>query len=101
MNLPRGDEDRSRFEVSSATKTHEVSGKGTVTTSLSLYSARMTYDRFADFVENRMRTSRVYQPVMLLALLRGGGEAEPSGESRIARPTAWAAPDAIRRRTSG
>ena len=61
----------------------------------------MAFERLQDFVENRMRMAHVYQPVMLLALLRGGGEAEPSGETRIARPTAWAAPDAIRRRTSG
>ncbi len=36
----------------------------------------MTYERLRDFVENRMRMSHVYQPVMLLALLRGGGEAK-------------------------
>ncbi len=35
----------------------------------------ITYERLRDFVENRMRMSHVYQPVMLLALLRGGGEA--------------------------
>jgi diadenosine tetraphosphate (Ap4A) HIT family hydrolase len=33
----------------------------------------MTYERLADFVQNRMRMSHVYQPVMLMALLRGGG----------------------------
>jgi ATP adenylyltransferase len=34
----------------------------------------MTYERLADFVQNRMRISHVYQPVMLMALLRGGGK---------------------------
>jgi diadenosine tetraphosphate (Ap4A) HIT family hydrolase/5-methylcytosine-specific restriction endonuclease McrA len=33
----------------------------------------MTYERLADFVQNRMRMSHIYQPVMLMALLRGGG----------------------------
>ena len=33
----------------------------------------MTYERLADFVQNRMRMSHVYQPVMLMALLQGGG----------------------------
>jgi hypothetical protein len=32
----------------------------------------MTYERLADFVQYHMRMSHVYQPVMLLALLRGG-----------------------------
>jgi ATP adenylyltransferase len=35
----------------------------------------MTYKRLAEFVQNRMRMSHVYQPVMLLALLHGGGAA--------------------------
>jgi hypothetical protein len=34
----------------------------------------MTYEHLADFVENRMRMSHVYQPVMLMTLLRGGGK---------------------------
>jgi diadenosine tetraphosphate (Ap4A) HIT family hydrolase/5-methylcytosine-specific restriction endonuclease McrA len=33
----------------------------------------VTYERLVDFVQNRMRMSHVYQPVMLMALLRGGG----------------------------
>jgi hypothetical protein len=33
----------------------------------------MIYERLADFIQNRMRMSHVYQPVMLMALLRGGG----------------------------
>ena len=37
------------------------------------YSAPMTYERLADFVQKRMRMSHVYQPLMLMALLRGGG----------------------------
>jgi ATP adenylyltransferase len=37
------------------------------------YSGRMTYERLADFVQSRMRMSHVYQPVMLIAVLRGGG----------------------------
>jgi ATP adenylyltransferase len=36
-------------------------------------SAPMTYERLADFVQKRMRMSHVYQPLMLMALLRGGG----------------------------
>jgi hypothetical protein len=35
----------------------------------------MTYERLADFIQNRMRMSHVYQPVMLMALLRAGGRA--------------------------
>jgi ATP adenylyltransferase len=35
-------------------------------------SAPMTYERLADFVQKRMRMSHVYQPLMLMALLRGG-----------------------------
>lgn len=35
----------------------------------------MTYERLAGFVQNRMRMSHVYQPVMLTTLLRGGGRA--------------------------
>jgi ATP adenylyltransferase len=33
----------------------------------------MIYERLTDFVQNRMRMSHVYQPVMLITLLRGGG----------------------------
>jgi ATP adenylyltransferase len=33
----------------------------------------MTYEQLLDFVQNRMRMSHVYQPVMLIALLQGGG----------------------------
>jgi ATP adenylyltransferase len=34
----------------------------------------MTYEQLVDFVENRMRMSHVYQPVMLITLLREGGK---------------------------
>ena len=34
----------------------------------------MTHEQPADFVRNRMRMSRAYQPVMLMTLLRGGGK---------------------------
>ncbi len=34
----------------------------------------MTYDQLVDFVQNRMRMSHVYQPVMLAALLTHGGK---------------------------
>jgi ATP adenylyltransferase len=34
----------------------------------------MTYDQLVDFVQNRMRMSHVYQPVMLAALLAHGGK---------------------------
>ena len=33
----------------------------------------MTYERLADFVQNRMRMSHVYQPVTLMTLLRQSG----------------------------
>ena len=36
---------------------------------LSVYSDRMACERVADFVQNRMRMSCVYQPVMLMTLL--------------------------------
>jgi diadenosine tetraphosphate (Ap4A) HIT family hydrolase len=42
----------------------------------------MTYEQLADFVQNRMRMSHVYQPVMLMTLLRGGGR---SSTKEIAR----------------
>ncbi len=42
----------------------------------------MTYEQLLDFVRNRMRMSHVYQPVMLLALLRGGGR---SSTAEVAR----------------
>jgi hypothetical protein len=32
----------------------------------------MNYERLADFVQNRMRMSHIYQPVLLMALLREG-----------------------------
>src|ERR671912_1000042 len=35
----------------------------------------MNYKQLVDFVQNRMRMSHVYQPVMLMTLLRGGGRA--------------------------
>jgi ATP adenylyltransferase len=33
----------------------------------------MTYDELADFIENKMRLSHIYQPVMLIELLSNGG----------------------------
>jgi ATP adenylyltransferase len=33
-----------------------------------------SYEQLADFVENRMRMSHVYQPVILMTLLREGGK---------------------------
>lgn len=42
----------------------------------------MTYEQFVDFVQNRMRMSHVYQPVMLLALLRGGGRSSTTDIAR-------------------
>ncbi|MBK7394426.1 MAG: hypothetical protein IPI64_14215 [Chloracidobacterium sp.] len=40
------------------------------------------YQEFADFIKHRMRMSHVYQPVMLMTLLRSGGH---SHEQNIAR----------------
>jgi ATP adenylyltransferase len=34
----------------------------------------MTYEQLADFVQNHMRMSHIYQPVMLMTLLRAGGK---------------------------
>lgn len=34
----------------------------------------MTYDQLVDFVERRMRMSHIYQPVMLLTLLKHDGQ---------------------------
>jgi diadenosine tetraphosphate (Ap4A) HIT family hydrolase/5-methylcytosine-specific restriction endonuclease McrA len=42
----------------------------------------MTYQQLANFVKNRMRMSHVYQPVMLMTLLRAGGA---SSTKEIAR----------------
>jgi hypothetical protein len=42
----------------------------------------MIYERLADFVQNRMRMSHIYQPVMLMALLREG-----SAHIEVARAT--------------
>jgi len=42
----------------------------------------MPYDELADFIENRMRMSHIYQPVMLKALLENDGQCH---ESEIAR----------------
>ncbi len=35
----------------------------------------MTYEQLVDFVQNRMRMSHVYQPIMLTTLLQGDGRA--------------------------
>ena len=42
----------------------------------------MTYQELSDFIQNRMRMSHVYQPVMLTTLLKRGGRAT---EEQIAR----------------
>jgi hypothetical protein len=42
----------------------------------------MNYSDFKDFIENRMRMSHVYQPVMLMTLLRGGGKASTPNSGR-------------------
>ena len=46
------------------------------------YSEGMSYEQIVDFVQNRMRMSHVYQPVMMLALLRGGGRASTTEIAR-------------------
>lgn len=43
------------------------------------------HDDLADFVANRMRMSHIYQPVMLLELLRNDGSASTSTSSRVGR----------------
>ena len=35
----------------------------------------MKYATLVDFIENRMRMSHIYQPVMLMTLINNGGEA--------------------------
>src|SRR4051812_39112915 len=42
----------------------------------------MTYEQLVDFVQNRMRMSHVYQPVILMTMLQGGGT---SSTGKIAR----------------
>ncbi len=42
----------------------------------------MEYEELADFIENRMRMSHIYQPVMLKALLENYGQCH---ESEIAK----------------
>ena len=42
----------------------------------------MSYEQLVDFVQYRMRISHVYQPVMMLALLRGGGRASTTEIAR-------------------
>jgi ATP adenylyltransferase len=42
----------------------------------------MIYEQLVDFVQNRMRMFHVYQPVMLMTLLPGGGR---SSTGEIAR----------------
>jgi ATP adenylyltransferase len=38
-----------------------------------VYSVRVSYEQLAAFLENHMRMSHVYQPVMIMTLLRKGG----------------------------
>ena len=38
----------------------------------SVYPVLVTYEQLVDFVKNRMRMAHIYQPVMLMALLREG-----------------------------
>ena len=38
-----------------------------------VYSVLMTYEQLVDLLQNRMRMSHVYQPVMLMTLLQQGG----------------------------
>lgn len=78
---------RWQLRLSANARLQELSGNGKVDpqrvcTRLSLYSACMTYEQLADFVQNRMKMSPVYQPVMLMALLQGSGR---SSTSEIAR----------------
>ena len=42
----------------------------------------MTYEQLLDFVQTRMRMSHVYQPVMLMTLLQGGGRASTAEIAR-------------------
>jgi hypothetical protein len=42
----------------------------------------MTYQQLANFIHNRMRMSHVYQPVMLMTLLRRGGRASTKDIAR-------------------
>jgi hypothetical protein len=54
-----------------ATKAPPCCARKTRKPAHSVYPIRMPYQQFADFMKNRMRMSRVYQPVMVVALLRG------------------------------
>ena len=46
------------------------------------YSEGMSYEQLVDFVQYRMRMSHVYQPVIMLTLLRGGGRASTTEIAR-------------------
>ena len=39
-----------------------------------MHTKQERYDELSDFVQNRMRMSHIYQPVMLMTLLRSGGQ---------------------------
>ena len=43
----------------------------------------MNYRDCEDFIQNRMRMSHVYQPVMLMTLLRSDGKASVGAESAV------------------
>ena len=42
----------------------------------------MNYRDLEDFIQNRMRMSHVYQPVMLMTLLEGGGKASTTAVAK-------------------
>jgi ATP adenylyltransferase len=42
----------------------------------------MKYQDFVDFIQNQMRMSHIYQPVMLMTLLEGGGKASTTAIAR-------------------
>jgi len=51
----------------------------------------MTYEQLVDFVQNRMRMSHVYQPVMIMTLLLGRGRSSTGEIARaiLAHGTTW------------
>ena len=48
-------------------------GRNTTFQFASVYSVLMTYEQLVNFLQNRMRISHVYQPVMLMTLLSAAG----------------------------
>ena len=56
------------------------------------------FSDLADFIENRMRMSHLYQPVMLMALLNSGGKCSEKGIAKelLAQQAGGHSPEMVR-----